>query len=346
MRPFATTAIASAVIFSVIFSVGFSVGAAPEGPGAIEHELARVRAQVRASVPDNQRAPLLQRLERAEAALGAQRTYQALYLLEAPYEGAAAFAFAASAGVQSPNDFLANWTELGPPRPHRGAPRRVPAAIDALAEAAEDRGPATYQASRPYAEDSGTDAGVYYLGESHAVMNYAAFARAGTWPDVGRRPAFRSIAAELAAFDREMTTKYETMQPASHPTYIRASAALKQARSLDEHRALEGALFEYLLARYLFAPLRGAPQADATSERIAAARALLPASEDHSIAQLFIQFAEEGLSSDNADLRRGASAVIEDVIPAYLAAIAPAAPAATSDASASVTITLVRWPFT
>jgi hypothetical protein len=136
------------------------------------------------------------------------------------------------------------------------------------------------------------------------------------------------------------------MEPASHPTYIRASAALKQARSLNDHGALEGALFEYLLSRYLFAPLRGTSAAGTTRERIDAARALLPASEDHSIAELFIQFAEEGLSSDNADLRRGASAVIEDVIPAYRAAIAPAAPAATSNANASVTITLVRWPFT
>src|SRR5262249_49071250 len=156
---FAITAIASGVIFSVC-----SVGAAPESPRVvIQHELARVRAQIHASVPENQRAPLLQRLERAEAALEAQRTYQALYLLEAPYEGAAAFAFAASAGVQSRNDFLRKWTELGAPRPQRGVPRRVPAAVDALAEASEDRGPATYQASRPYAEDSGTESGLYYL---------------------------------------------------------------------------------------------------------------------------------------------------------------------------------------
>ena len=42
-------------------------------------------------------------------------------------------------------------------------------------------GPSTYQASRPYAEDAGTEAGLYYLGESQAVMNYAAFVRGGTW---------------------------------------------------------------------------------------------------------------------------------------------------------------------
>ena len=61
------------------------------------------------------------------------------------------------------------------------------------------------------------------------------------------------------------------MERANHPTYIRASAALKQARSLNDRGAFEGALFQYLLSRYLFAPLRG-PAADATRERLDAAR--------------------------------------------------------------------------
>jgi len=339
--------IVAAMVMLAVLPVRTQRGSAPQNAsGSIERELTRVRSQIRESVPEGERAPLLQRLDRAEAAQKAQRTYQAAYFLESAYEGAAAFAFAASAGVQSPNDFVRKWTALGVPRPHGGRSGRVPAAVDALAEAAEARGPITYQASRPYAEDSDTAAGLYYLGESHAVMNYAAFLRAATWPDAGRRPAFRSIAPELAAFDREMTTKYETMERANHPTYIRASAALKQARSLNDRGALEGALFEYLLSRYLFAPLRGPAAAEATRERIDAARATLPAAQDHSIAELFVQFADEGLAGDNADLRRGAAAVVEDVLPSYLAALAPAAPAATSSANAAVTVTLVRWPFT
>jgi hypothetical protein len=335
-------------IVAIVLAIVSPLGAGePHGPtAAIERELARVRAQVRASVPESERAALVQRLDRAENALKAQRTYQAIYLLEAAHEGGAAFAFAAASGVQTQNDFVKKWKELGAPKPHSGKPGRVPAALDALAEAAEDRGPATYQASRPYAEDSGTEAGLYYLGESYAVMNYAAFVRGGSWSDPGRRPPIRSIASELAAFDREMTTAYERMERANHPTYIRASAALKQARSLNDHGAFEGALFEYLLSRYLFAPLRGPAQAAATAERVTAARAALPATEDHSIAELFLQFADEGLASDNADLRRGASAVLQDIMPAYRAAIAPPTPAGIMTAKAAVTVTLVRWPFT
>jgi hypothetical protein len=315
----------------------------------ITAEVDRVRSQISASVPENQRASLVQRLDRADAALKSGRSYQALYLLEAAAEGASAFAFATSSRVQTLDDFVTTWTRLGVPKPRNGKPGnlvRVPAVIDAIAEAAEDRGPSTYQASRPYAEDAGTDAGLYYLGESRAVMDYAAFIRSLTWSDAGRRPVFRSIAPELSAFDREMTARYETMDRGDHPTYIRASAALKQARSLDEHGALEGSLFQYLLARYLFAPLRGAAAGDPTRGRIDAARATLPPGEDHSIGELFVQFAEEGLSSDSADLRRGAASVIEDVLPAYVAAIAPARPTASSTMNAAVAITLVRWPFT
>jgi hypothetical protein len=313
----------------------------------IEAELSRVRVQIKASVPADQQAPLDERLDRAQAALNAGRTYQALYLLEAASEGAAAFAFVASAGVNPPEAFFRKWTELGPPKPRRGRAGQVPAAVDALAEAAEDRGPSTYQASRPFVEDAGVDAGLFYLGESYAVMDFAAFLRSGSWPSVGRRPAFPSIAQELTTLEREMTTKYETMERANHPTYIKASAALKQARSLDARGAFEGALFEYLLARFLFAPLRDPAEVNVTRQQLDAARASLGHGGDHSIAELFIQFAEEGLSSDNADLRRTAAGVSTDVVPAYLAAIASARPTATApDVDAAVTITLVRWPFT
>ncbi|HEY7291791.1 MAG TPA: hypothetical protein VH583_18275 [Vicinamibacterales bacterium] len=319
--------------------------AQPGAQSRLDTEVERVRRQIGASVPADQQAALVQRLGRAEVALKAGRTYQAAYLLEAPYDGAAAFAFAASSGIKSPEAFLEKWNGLGPPKPRSGSSARIAAVIDALAEVSEDRGRATYQASRPYGQDSDVESGLYYLGESYAAMDFAAFLRSGSWPAAGSRPAFRSIASELATFDREMTTKYETMEPANHPTYIRASAALKQARSLNDHGAFEGALFEYLLSRYLFAPLRGSADA-ASRERIDSARASLPAGEDHSIAELFLQFAEEGLSSDNADLRSNAAFVSADVVPAYLAALTTSRASTMSDTTAAVTITLVRWPFT
>jgi hypothetical protein len=324
------------------------VAAAPPVAGPpLPAELSRVRAQINAKVPAGEHARLLQRLDRADAALAAGRTYQALYLFEAAYEGAGAFAYAASSGLTSPGAFLKTWTAVGAPKPRGADARRFPAVVAAVADIAEDRAPATYQASRPYSEDAGISAGLYYLGESRAQLAFATFVRSGSWPALPRRLAFHSIAPALTALDRDMVTTYEAMDPADHRTYILASSALKQARSLNEHGKFEGALLEYLLSRYLFAPLRGPAAAEPTAARIDAARAALPTGEDHSIAEFFLQLAEEGVAGSAADLRRGASAVLDDVLPAYFAAIATAHTTTTdADANATATITLVRWPFT
>src|SRR4051812_23866720 len=314
-------------------------------PSDIASTLARTRADVSASVPSEQQDAFTARLDRAESSAKAGRGYLALYLVESPFEAASAFAFARSAGVTTLDAFVATWTSLGAPArqpPPRGA---RPAIVDALASVAEGRAAATYRASRPYAQDSGVDAGLYYLGESRALVAFAAHARTLGWPTPPPRPALRSIAREIAALDAEMTAKYETMARTEHPTYISASAALKQARSLDEAREYPGALFEYLLSRYLFAAVRGPAAREATTERIAEARQGLGTTVDHSIADLFLQLADEGVSGNVPAQRRGAAAALDDVLPAYVAALAPAAITAPAPA-ATVTITLVRWPFT
>ena len=99
-------------------------------------------------------------------------------------------------------------------------------------------------------------------------------------------------------------------------------------------------------ARYIFAPLRGAAASDASARRIAEARSSLSAGADHSIAELFLQLAEEGLSSSVPAQRRGAAVALDDVLPAYRAAIAAPSTTAAAASTAQVTISLVRWPFT
>jgi hypothetical protein len=329
-----------------VFAAGLLLAAAQSAPSDVASTLARVRSDVAAKVPSDQQAPAAARLDRAEAALEAGRSYLALYLLESPFETASASAFARSAGAATPRDFLDRWTAVGAPVRQPAQAGARPAIVDALASAAEGRAPATYQASRPYAEDAGVDAGLHYLGESRAQMEFAAHARTLRWPASPPRPAFRSIAGDIAALDAEMTAKYETMTPAEHSTYIAASAALKQARSLDDAREYGGALFEYLLSRYLFAPLRGPAAQDATAVRIADARAALGSRADHSIAEMFLQLADEGVSGTVAAQRRGAAAALEDVLPAYLAAVVPSSVSTGRPSTAQVTITLVRWPFT
>ena len=310
-------------------------------------EMDQVRAQL-SDAPDSEAAPMVARLDRARTALGAERPLLALYLMEAPWKAARSFTFVkASSAVTSSELFAKKWTSLGEPRPlaSAGGARR-PALLEAIASAADTRAPITYHASRFYGDDAGLSGGLYYLGESQAEIQWAGFVRSLDVPAAAAAPPLRSIAAEIAALDVEMTTAYETMERASHSTYIVASAALKQARTLDERRQFGAALFQYLLSRYLFAPLRGPAARDATVERIRESAATLDPKIDNSIAELFLQLAGEGVAGDAAAQKRGAAASIEDVIPAYLRAIAAPATTAASAPPAQVTITLVRWPFT
>jgi hypothetical protein len=308
----------------------------------------RIRAEAAAGTPEEQRATPATRLERARAALDAGRPLLALYLLEMPWESAKAWTFVqASATVTTPEAFANRWTAMGEPRAStavRGGPR--PVLAEALAAAAEARGAATYHASKAYAEDADVPAGVYYLGESRAVMQFAAFARSLDWGTLSPAPPLRSITGELNALDAEMTTAYETMDRAHHSSYIVASAALKQAKTLNDRGQYAGALFQFLLSRYIFAPLRGPAAEDASAVRIAGARTSLSSGFDHSIAGIFLQLAEEGLSSGVPAQRRGAAAALDDVLPAYRAAIAAPSTTAAAASAAQVTITLVRWPFT
>jgi hypothetical protein len=338
-------------VLPLIFAVAFAIVPQTDRPPAgLAAEMDRIRTEAAASTPQEENAAPAARLDRAGAALAAGRPLLALYLFEMPWESATAWTFVkASSAVTTADAFDRKWRETGEPRVTRASARdgaRRAALIDALASAAEARGPITYHASRAYGQDAGVAAGVYYLGESHAAVKFATFARSLTWPAAGGAPPLRSIAPELSALDADMTTAYESMDRSSHSTYIVASAALKQARSLDDSGAYAGALFEYLLARYIFAPLRGPAAQDATVERIDEARKALPAGMDHSIAELFLQLAEEGVVGSVPAQRRGAAAALEDVIPAYLRAIAPSTIVTAAVPHSNVTVTLVRWPFT
>ena len=310
-------------------------------------EIDAARAGLTANAPDDQRAAPVARLDRAKRALEAGRIYLAAYLTESPWEGASNFSLVkSSADITTSDAFLKKWTAMGEPKPTPvPAGKALPAFVEAVPAVAEARGPITYHASRPYADDGGMFGGLYYLGDSHSVMQFAAMIRALDWPSAGQRPSLRSITGEIKAFDMEMTTAYETMEKANHPTYIQASAALKQARTLNDRGQFAGALFEYLLSRYLFAPLRGPGSGDPSVDRVNALRGELAAGIDHSIAEMFLQLAEEQLGL-GGDSRRNAASVLDDVIPAYRVAVAPPTATTTAAATAQVTITLVRWPFT
>jgi hypothetical protein len=252
---------------------------------------------------------------------------------------------AAHKDVTSVEAFKRLWTRTGEPHAAATASAGRDSLTDALAAAADARGPATYRASLPYASDAGVDAGVYYLGDAWASTRFAAFVRGLDWPRPAARLALRSIAPELDAFDREVTTAYEKMDRSQHAGYIQTSVAIKQARTLDEAHQYAGALLEYLLARYRFGLLR-TPGATVDPDAVRAARERFPISGDHGIAELFLQMADRALADPAPSAHRAAAVILNDVLPAYAAATATPSVTTAAAASPQVTITLVRWPFT
>lgn len=189
-------------LFSVLGLSALLAAAASmqESPAArhLAADMDWVRGEL-AAVPESERGAPLARLDRAKAALDAGRPLLALYLFEMPWKSAKSWTFVKASGSVSTADlFVKKWTALGEPRPlaARTGTGRRPALLDALASAAEARGPTTYHASRFYGEDAGLDGGLYYLGESQAEMQWATFVRSLQWPPTTASPPALSERSE------------------------------------------------------------------------------------------------------------------------------------------------------
>ena len=338
-------------LFSSIVTFAALAWAAAAAQGPAAHHLARQIAQTAAdvgrAVPEDQRAGAEARLGRAKAAIDAGRLHLALYELEGVFVMANAFALAnESAAVKTIDSFTARWKSEGEPKPRASAEADAPALIRAMVASAARRAPVNYRAELPYGQDAGVDAGVYYLAESRALSAFADFARMIPWRRSGTPAPIRSVGSEIEAFDTEVTNAYERMTPAQHPTYIVVSVLIKRARALNDAGDHAGALYEYLLARLRFAPLRGAADESNVADALATAVSRLTPDVDHSIARVFVEMAEAALASTDSTLRRNAAAIVADVLPAYHAALRPETRSTTTAVDPAVTITLVRWPFT
>jgi hypothetical protein len=298
-----------------------AAGAHAQPADVVAREIARVRAGA-AAVPSAQREGFDARLARADQAAGAGRLLLSLFELQGVWEMQHAYAFAAGAGVTSAAEFEKRWTEIGPPAPRPAANAADRALfLEALAQSSEGKALATYNASLPYSQDAGLDAGLYYLGESQAFTRFAAMTRNLEIAPPGPPPALRSLAPELDALETEVLNAYDTAEGDARTPFIGISVTLKLARQLDVQQRLPGALLQYLLARYRFALARtpGDPGDDVPARLTSADtfdRAI-----DHSIAWFFLELARTHASSRAGAGLRNAAAILDDVLPAYRAAI-------------------------
>ncbi len=291
--------------------------------GKIAAEIKRLTVEAPAVLPEDSKAPIMSRLDRARTALAGGQTYLALYDIQPAFEGEGGYRLAATEkSVTTQEAFVRKWTEMGPPaEPPAGKAPIV--FVEALAQSAEGRAPATYRASRPYAEDAGRAAGLYYLGESHAMVRFAALCRSLALPPAAAaKPPIGSIERHLAAYERDVVKAYDAAAAAERPRFAAVNVTIKLARTLDEQRRHEGALLQYLVSRFRYGLIQttGKPDPSIDGLRARLAGTKLPAGIDHSIAEFFAQLAGAALNGPEP-APHGAAVILDDILPAYLTVV-------------------------
>lgn len=284
----------------------------------IQSEVARLVSEVPAVIPESSRAAVTTRLERARKALADRHTYLALYDLQVVFEAESGYRLAATGGSVADHEaFTRKWTDIGAP-PDPPAAKAPVTFIEALAQSAEGRAPATYRASLPYAQDAGITAGLYYLGESHAMVRFAGLCRSTDARPVGRPPVLRSIEPALAAYEQQVVRAYDAAPAAKRPQYAGVNVAIKLARTLDEQGRYEGALLQYLVSRLRHAVIVDRAAVSVDSLRARVKNTSMPPGVDHSIGEFFLQLASASLEGPDPSASH-AAAILDDVLPAYFA---------------------------
>jgi hypothetical protein len=344
-----------------------AAGATTPPPDPIAAELARWAEYIRTNTATDELWTQIKPgaetvLGRAEQALKQGHRLLALQRLAFVNENLSATTYIGQRTAEQRKDqaaFEAEWKRMGGElKPQRAAAdakaleELKPAAVRAMAEAALPQVKIYYDASLDYGRSTTPDSGLYYLGAAQAQRQFAAFARTLHEPEKGAPPPLRALAPELDDLQDALLAAYRP--PASldkHRDFIGANAALKEARELDAAGLRYGALLRYLEAARRFAPLKPGPAATPTPAAVAeqleplAARLDAPGT-DHSIGRLMLQVAQFDLAEHAQDGNVAvAAAVANDVLPRYFAAL-QAAPARAARPAPTVTVTLVRWPYT
>src|SRR5262249_46388084 len=120
-----------------------------------------------------------------------------------------------------------------------------------------------------------------------------------------------------------------------HPRFIALNSTLKFARELDAARSYPSALYQYLEGVLHYAMLDpaapdAAKQAELRGKLAEGLKTTLASKRDDSILQIFLERGEGWLTKANGaatsdDEWRAVRAIVEQVTPAYYAALKPAA---------------------
>jgi hypothetical protein len=270
-------------------------------------------------------------LEQAEQDVHANRPLAALFRLQRSAAQLDAMQYRAThkeietRGIEA---FGGDWQQLGSELAARekqlaALPRaRSNAVAHAFAEASLTKVKPLYQAAKLYAREDTIASGLYYLGQSLGLLDFALYCR--RLPLTSTRPvlALRSFAPELAELEKDVLTAYSKADvTAQQGLYNQLHATLKTAQDLNRERRYAGALFQYLEAQRvlnLLKPSAAAPAITDLQNKSAAFQTQLAARKrDNSLALLYWEVAQSALASGSPDNLPMAAIILNEVLPRY-----------------------------
>jgi hypothetical protein len=220
----------------------------------------------------------------------------------------------------------------------------TPAAIRAIGEATFSEIKVYYDASLEYGRNTTPEYGYFYLGLSKAQLDFTDVLSKVERDGLGAAPDFPGLLNQIDRLEDELLAAYKP--PASidqHPTFIRASAMIKQARELYAANLKHGAIYRLLQAQQAMAKVTDpgiSVPPEQFNSKMQEANQRLSGNQDHSIARIFVERA--AVEPEDAET---AAAIFQKVLPLYFEAM-KSAPVAKAQPDPIATVTFVRWPYT
>jgi hypothetical protein len=304
-------------------------------------------------------------LKEAAAALDAGKLYLSLEkLLQAEdlFQGARVVADKTDAVKSGFPAFEAEWEKASQnlktlnEETHKKDWRSAPLALRALSETAEGRSIPLLEGGRGFATSTKPSDGLFYTGQAQGEAYFAKFSSSVALTGNSASFPLRSYLPELQKLQEKTNAAFKPPRSIElHSRFIALNSTLKHAEELDAQKLYAGALHQYLEATRHYgmldaSPLDAAQQSALKTDLAAAGKKLAASKQDDSLPELFLERAESQVahpdgSAPSADEWRSARVILDQVLPAYYAALRPASPIKQA-AGKTVDITLVRWPYT
>lgn len=311
--------------------LAFLLFAATIAEGQVAKELDRLDAALTklesAALPEDVRGLIPQHRQSIERARKANSPEYALYRLRDAFIGVETLAFLArennaAVSVESVEKL---WNasrarfEAKAPRPRGTLLQR------ALIENAHTRADRLFRASLPYAKASAPWSGVYYLGEAEGNLRFRDYVQSIAAESPEKSPTFDRLAVAIDSVERDTLAFFAG--DVTNQGVIAVSVRLKEANEMLDAKRVDGATLLLVEAR-LALSRRGGPRAtlpDGVAEASGSIRKAL----------------ESWADDEEAPMKEKIRA---EVVPFFASLLLPAPKSTTPPAS--VTVTLVRWPYT